>query len=65
MARSAITGLIVGSGYVPDFGRDSDEAYVNDNWTDNRWNDNSVVAFRDCSIEILATLPACARSLIT
>ena len=48
-----------------DFEHDSDETYVNDNWADNRWNDNSVVAFRDCSIEISANLPACVRFLIT
>ena len=64
MTRSAITGLVVDSDNVPNFERDSDEAYVNDNWSDNRWNDYSVVRFRDCSIEILANLPACVRSLI-
>ncbi len=63
MASSAITGLVVDSDNVPNFERDSDEAYVNDNWADNRWNDNSVVRFRDCSIAILTSLPACVRSL--
>lgn len=63
-ASSAITGLVVDSDNVPNFERDSDEAYVNDNWADNRWNDNSVVRFRDCSIQILASLLACDRSLI-
>jgi hypothetical protein len=43
------TGLVVDSDNLPYFNRDSDEAYVNDNWDDNPWNDNSVVAFRDCS----------------
>jgi hypothetical protein len=61
MASSAITGLVVDSDNVPNFERDSDEAYVNDNWADNRWNDNSVVRFRDCSIKISASLPACDR----
>ena len=61
MARSAITGLVVDSDNVPNFKRDSDEAYVNDNWADNRWNDNSVVVFRDCSITISTSLPACVR----
>ena len=65
MASSAITGLVVDSDNVPNFEHDSDETYVNDNWADNRWNDNSVVAFRDCSIEISANLPACVRFLIT
>lgn len=49
MASSAITGLVVDSDNVPNFGHDSDEVFVNDNWADNRWNDNAVVAFRDCS----------------
>lgn len=50
MASDAITGLVVDSDNVPNFEHDSDEAFVNDNWADNRWNDNSVVRFRDCSI---------------
>ena len=39
MARSTITGLVVDSDNVPNFKRDSDEAYVNDNRADNRWNE--------------------------
>lgn len=65
MASSAITGLVVDSDNVPNFKRDSDEAYVNDNWADNRWNDNSVVGFRDCSIKISTSLPACVQFQIT
>ena len=45
----AYTGLVVGSDNAPGFNRDDDEAYANDYWDDNKWNDNSVVAFRDCS----------------
>lgn len=40
-------GLIVGSGCVPDFGRDSAGACVLDGWADGRWGDGSVVAFRE------------------
>ena len=58
-------GLVVDSGHVSLFRRDSVEACVNDSWADNRWNDNSVVVFRDCSITISTSLPACVRSLIT
>lgn len=65
MASSAITGLVVDSDNVPNFERDSDEAYVGDDWADYTWHDDSVVAFRDCSIEISANLPACVRFLIT
>lgn len=59
--KSAITGLVVDSDNVPHFEHDSDEAFVNDNWSNNRWNDNSVVRFRDCSIKISTILPACDR----
>ncbi len=42
------TGLVVDSDGVPFFVRDSDEAYVDDYWADNHWNDYSVVRFREC-----------------
>ena len=45
----AYTGLVVDSDNAPGFNRDDDKAYANDYWDDNTWNDNSVVAFRDCS----------------
>jgi len=40
-------GLVVNSGSVPNFARDSDEAYVDDRWADDRWSDYSVVRFRE------------------
>ncbi|MDR0591131.1 MAG: hypothetical protein LBG75_01015 [Candidatus Nomurabacteria bacterium] len=43
-------GVVVNDDNVLNFKRDSDEAYVNDNWSDNQWNDNSTVAFRDCLV---------------
>jgi len=39
---------VVDSDNLPVFNRDSDEAYVNDNWRDNRWNDSAALSFRDC-----------------
>lgn len=44
-----ITGLVVDDGNVLYLNRDAHEAFVNDNWDDNRWHNNSVVVFRDCS----------------
>lgn len=37
--------LVVDSDNVLYFNHDSDEAFVNDNWDDNAWNDNSLVGF--------------------
>lgn len=69
MVKSAVTGLVVDSDNVPNFEHDSDEAFVNDNWSDNRWNDNSVVRFRTARLakqrEISTNLPACVRFQIT
>ena len=47
MARSAITGLVVDSGHVSLFRRDSVEACVNDGWAGRRWSGYSVVVFRE------------------
>lgn len=40
-------GLVVDSGSVPSFERDSDGAYVSDYWSDLGWSDCSVVRFRE------------------
>jgi hypothetical protein len=41
--------LSVDSGNLPYLNRDDREAYVNDNWDDNRWYNAAVATFRDCS----------------
>ena len=58
-------GLVVGSDDVPFFARDSGGAFVGGSWSDCGWDGRSVVRFRDCSIQILTSLLACVRSLIT
>jgi len=59
--KQHLPGLVVDSDNLPYFNRDSDEAFVNDNWDDNQWHNNSVVAFRDYSITTSTSLPACAQ----
>lgn len=49
MAKSAFTGFVVDSDNLLICNFDDSEAYINDNWDDNRWHNYAFVTFRDCS----------------
>jgi hypothetical protein len=34
---------------VPNFNRNEQKFFANNNWSNNRWNNTAMVAFRDCS----------------
>jgi hypothetical protein len=65
LPRTSWAGSVVGSDLVPGFGRDSDDAFVNDNWADNRYHQASVACFRDCSRQTSSNLPTSAQLLVS